>query len=157
MDIFSEAVCILSFLMNFRKSFAFFFINSIFLRKIFAFLISKKFSYFLRANEMRNFRETIFSFWLQTIYLTNGNAEPTNVWRSKGWTVQTSDLQTSDWYKRQTRTNMRTNVQLVQTLDQYKRRKGTFISKNIGFGWVWKKENCIRNKLRITYCDGNQK
>ena len=39
-------------------------------------------------------------------------------------TVQTSDLQTSDWYKRQ----IGTNVGLVQTSDWYKRRTSTNVA-----------------------------
>ena len=40
---------------------------------------------------------------------------PTNIRRYKGWTVQTLNLQTSDWYKRRTDTN----VGPVQTLPGY--------------------------------------
>ena len=54
----------------------------------------------------------------------------TNVGRYKGRTVKTSDLQTSNWYKSRTRTN----VGLGQTSDQYTRRTGTIIKKTSDFG-----------------------
>ena len=66
---------------------------------------------------------------------TSTNVGPTNVGLYKGRTVQTSDLQTPDWYKRRTETN----VGLVQTSDQYKCRTGTFIRKNVGL-WLNFKE-----------------
>ena len=49
----------------------------------------------------------------------------TNVGRHKRRTVQTSDAQTSDQYKRRTSTN----VGLVQTSDWYKRRTSTNVGR----------------------------
>ena len=56
---------------------------------------------------------------------TSTNVGPTNVGLYKGRTVQTSDLQTSDWYKHRTGTN----VGLRQTSDQYKRRTSTNVGR----------------------------
>ena len=60
---------------------------------------------------------------LQSVYNHMGtkwksHIGPINVRSYKGRTVQKSDLQTSDWYKRQTGTN----VGLVQTADWDKRQ-----------------------------------
>ena len=68
---------------------------------------------------------------------TSTNVGPTNIGLYKGRTVQTADLQTSDWYKCRTGTNVglvqksdwykrqtETNIGLVQMSDQYKRRVG---------------------------------
>ena len=67
-----------------------------------------------------------------------------NVGRHKGRTVQTSDVQSLDWDKHQTSTNVRPlqtsdqykrqtsiNVRPVQTSDHCKRRTGIFLRKNV--------------------------
>ena len=59
------------------------------------------------------------------VYGTSTNVGPTNVGRHKDRTVQTSDLQTSDWYKHRTGTD----VGLGQTLDLYKRRTSTNVGQ----------------------------
>ena len=69
---------------------------------------------------------------------------PTNIRRYKGWTVQTLNLQTSDWYKHRTGTN----VGLVQTSDQYKRCLGTFIRKNVGLWLSLKKYHCYKKQIK---------
>ena len=48
-------------------------------------------------------------------FRTGTNVGPTHIGRYKGRTVQTTDLHTSDWYKRRTGTN----VGPVQTSDRY--------------------------------------
>ena len=70
------------------------------------------------------------------------NVGPTNVGRYKGRTVQTSDLQTSDWYKRRTWINVRP----VQTSDGYvyKKKRRTLVKFE-------KKIITIRNKIKITH------
>ena len=84
---------------------------------------------------------------------------PSNVGRYKGRTVQTSDLQTSNWYKRRT---AGTHVGLRQTSNQYKHwtitntgpvqtSDGTFLRKMSDFGWVGKNTIAIRNKLKIIH------
>ena len=52
----------------------------------------------------------------------------TNVGRYQGRTLQTSDLQTLDWYKRRTSTN----VEPVQTSDEYiyKEKRRTLVEFN---------------------------
>ena len=73
-----------------------------------------------KKSVMPNFRaHFICCFTLFRVSIFFGTS--TNVGRYKGRTEQTSDLQTSEWYKRRTGTN----VGLVQTLDWYKRRTGT--------------------------------
>ena len=69
-------------------------------------------------------------------------SDSTNVGRYKGRPVKTSDLQTSDWYKCKTDTN----VGLVQTSDGYisKVKRRTFVS-------LKKKTIAIRNKLKVTH------
>ena len=58
--------------------------------------------------------DTVKPLWRVTAnYGTSTNVGPTNVGLYKGRTVQTSDLQTPDWYKRRTGTN----VGLRQTSD----------------------------------------
>ena len=75
-------------------------------------------------------------------------------YQSKRRTLQRSDstnvrlsnvgrVQTSDWDKRRTGTNVR----LVQASDQYKLRTGEFIRKNVRL-WLG---------LKLTYCDKNQR
>ena len=66
----------------------------------------------------------------------------TNVGRYKGWTVQTLELQTSDWDKRLTGAN----VGAVQTSDGYiyKEKDRTLVEFE-------KKTIAIRNKLKVTY------
>ena len=60
------------------------------------------------------------------------NVGPTNVGRYKGRTVQTSD-----WYKRRTGTN----VELVQTSNWYKRRTGINVRPvQTSDGYVYKKK-----------------
>ena len=77
------------------------------------------------------------------LYGTSTKVGPTNVGRYKSRTVQTSDLQTSDWYKRRTCTY----VGPVQTSDE----------KNIGLWLSLKKNIAIRNKPKLCYCDNNRR
>ena len=67
------------------------------------------------------------------IFGTSTNVGPTNVGRYKGQTVQTSDLQTSDWYKRRTSTNVDRYI--------YKGKRRTLLEFE-------KKTIAIRDKLK---------
>ena len=69
---------------------------------------------------------------------TSTNVGRTIVGRHKRRTVQTSDAQMSDQYKRRTSTNFG----LVQTSDWYKCRTGTFIRK------VFKSEQRLTKIMR---------
>ena len=73
-----------------------------------------------------------------------------NFGRNKGRTVQTSDLKTSDWNKRQTGTNVR----LVQTSDWDKRRISTNVRPvQTSDGYIKKKERWTMVELKkILYC-----
>ena len=82
---------------------------------------------------------------------TSTNVGPKKVRRYKSRTVQTSDLQTSDWYKRRTGTNVR----LRQTSDQYKRQTSTnvgrvhLLGKTSNFGWISKKDHSYKKQIKI--------
>ncbi len=97
--------------------------NTVFLLYIYFVYIFNK---YLSITQFLHFHQKLWH-WL---FGTN-----TNVGGNKRRTVQTSDAQTSDQYKRRTSTN----VGLVQTSDQYKRRTGTFIRKTsdlVDFEWT---------------------
>ena len=90
-------------------------------------------------------------YWINVPVQTSDpqTSDFTKVGQYKRRTVQPSDLQTSDWYKRRTSTN----VGPVQTSDGYiyKKKRQTLVDFE-------KKTIAIRNKLKsLTYCDENRR
>ena len=74
-----------------------------------------------KKSELRVWCNCYYCVWNKRRIGTSTNVSPTNGGCFKCRTLQTLDLQTSDWYKRRTGTNGRP----VQTADQYKCRTGT--------------------------------